>query len=379
MQSRSKNRPAFLEIQTIDKHIDQAILWITFGTLLIIPILFSYFDITAIFSEPRIVALHLASALIAILWIWQIAIRMINPILPKIDPLKSDLLKWAGRNPARWALIGAAIWFFAQIASTLLSPLPIISFFGYDEASSGYNLYDSLSLGILFLSIALRFRSIQTLTLLTYALVITGTITASYGIAQHFNWDPIGGNIGLNRVQSSFGNTLNYYYSTPFTKTIKAKKAYNGFVKSWDIKLIPTYGYREARDVYGSGRSLYYDKTGAIDLQNNLNVTNNLSFKEEVINFLGEPNFIDPIEKKYYYYSEKKYVKNFFKQKISNRIMVVFIFNENETIKSVSQYDLNDEQDVKNIKESTPNELIKRGLIQKIFGGIGNTMPSTTE
>ena len=101
--------------------------------------------------------------------------------------------------------------------------------------------------------------------------------------------------------------------------------------------------------------------------------------KEEVIDKLGNPNFIDPIEKKYYYYSEKKYVKNFFKQKISNRIMIVFIFNENETIKLVSQYDLNDEQDVKNIKESTPNELIKRGLIQKIFGGIGNAMPSTAQ
>ena len=104
-----------------------------------------------------------------------------------------------------------------------------------------------------------------------------------------------------------------------------------------------------------------------------------LKNKEEVIDKLGNPNFIDPIEKKYYYYSEKKYVKNFFKQKISNRIMVVFIFNENETIKLVSQYDLNDEQDVKNIKDSTPNELIKRGLIEKIFGGVGQTVPSTTQ
>jgi len=104
-----------------------------------------------------------------------------------------------------------------------------------------------------------------------------------------------------------------------------------------------------------------------------------LKNKEEVINKLGNPNFIDPIEKKYYYYSEKKYVKNFFKQKTSNRIMVVFIFNENETIKLVSQYTLNDEIDVKNIKDSTPNELIKRGLIQKIFGGVGNTVPSTTQ
>ena len=104
-----------------------------------------------------------------------------------------------------------------------------------------------------------------------------------------------------------------------------------------------------------------------------------LKNKEEVVDKLGNPNFIDPIEKKYYYFSEKKYVKNFFKQKISNRIMVVFIFNENETIKSVSQYDLNDEQDVKNIKDSTPNELIGKGLLRKIFGGVGNTVPSTTQ
>ena len=104
-----------------------------------------------------------------------------------------------------------------------------------------------------------------------------------------------------------------------------------------------------------------------------------LKNKEEVVDKFGNPNFIDPIEKKYYYFSEKKYVKNFFKQKISNRIVVVFIFNENETIKSVSQYDLNDEQDVKNIKDSTPNELIKRGLLQKIFGGVGNATPSNMQ
>ena len=104
-----------------------------------------------------------------------------------------------------------------------------------------------------------------------------------------------------------------------------------------------------------------------------------LKNKEEVVDKLGNPNFIDPIEKKHYYFSEKKYSKNFFKQKISNRLMVVFIFNDNETIKLVSQYDLNDEQDVKNIKDSTPNKLIKRGLIQKIFGGVGKTMPSTTQ
>lgn len=104
-----------------------------------------------------------------------------------------------------------------------------------------------------------------------------------------------------------------------------------------------------------------------------------LKNKEEVINKLGSPNFIDPIEKKYYYFSEKRSIKNFFEQKISNRIVVVFSFNENETIKLISKYDLNDEQDIKNIEEKTPNELIKRGLLEKIFGGIGNAAPSTLQ
>ena len=104
-----------------------------------------------------------------------------------------------------------------------------------------------------------------------------------------------------------------------------------------------------------------------------------LKNKEEVINKLGSPNFIDPIEKKYYYFSEKKNIKNFFEQKISNRMVVVFSFHENETIKLISQYDLNDEKDIKNINEKTPNELIKRGLFQKIFGGIGNAVPSTSQ
>ena len=104
-----------------------------------------------------------------------------------------------------------------------------------------------------------------------------------------------------------------------------------------------------------------------------------LKNKGEVVDKLGNPNFIDPIEKKYYYFSEKKHMKNFFKQKIINRIMVVFIFNENETIKLISQYDLNDEQDIKNIKETTPNELIKRGLLRKIFGGVGYSVPSTSQ
>ena len=104
-----------------------------------------------------------------------------------------------------------------------------------------------------------------------------------------------------------------------------------------------------------------------------------LKNKEEILHNLGQPNFIDPIEKKYYYFSERKQIKNFFDQKITDRSMVVFIFNEDETVKLVSVYDLNDKKDIKFVEETTPNELIKRGWIEKIFGGVTNAVPNTTQ
>ena len=204
-----KNRTIQSDVTTHDR-IDQAIMWITLGALFIIPLVFSYFKIVAVFTELKLVTLHLAAGLIAILWLWQIVLRRLDSRGRQNNQVSWDLLRWAGRNPARWALIGAAVWVFAQIASTLLSPLPIISFFGGDEARSGYNLYDSLSLFVLFLSVALRFRSRRNLELLAYTLIVSGTVAAAYGIAQHFGWDPIGGNAGRTRVIASFGNTLNF-------------------------------------------------------------------------------------------------------------------------------------------------------------------------
>jgi len=185
------------------------IIWVTLGALFLIPLLFSYFDITAVFNELKIFVLHLTAGLITIFWLCKILLIRLNANQPEDNHTQWDLMKWAGRNPARWALFGASIWIFAQVGATILSPLPVISFFGGDESRSGYNLYDSLSLIVIFLAITFHFRSIQNLRLLVYTLVITGTITAAYGVAQHFGWDPIGGNLAL-RVQASFGNTLNF-------------------------------------------------------------------------------------------------------------------------------------------------------------------------
>ena len=93
--------------------------------------------------------------------------------------------------------------------------------------------------------------------------------------------------------------------------------------------------------------------------------------KTQVTSKLGQPNFIDPIENKYYYYFEKRINKNIFDSRIEKRTMIVFNFEENENVQSFNQYNLNQEQQINIIKDKTKNNLIGRGLIEKIFGGIG--------
>ena len=93
--------------------------------------------------------------------------------------------------------------------------------------------------------------------------------------------------------------------------------------------------------------------------------------KNQVTSKLGQPNFIDPIENKYYYYFEKRINKNIFNSRIEKRTMIVFNFEENENVQSFNQYNLNQEQQINIIKDKTKNNLIDRGLIEKIFGGLG--------
>ena len=93
--------------------------------------------------------------------------------------------------------------------------------------------------------------------------------------------------------------------------------------------------------------------------------------KTQVTSKLGQPNFIDPIENKYYYYFETRINKSIFDSRIEKRTMIVFNFEENENVQSFNQYNLNQEQQINIIKDKTKNNLIDRGLIEKIFGGIG--------
>jgi|TARA_B110000438_G_scaffold103911_1_gene102689 outer membrane protein assembly factor BamE (lipoprotein component of BamABCDE complex) len=103
-----------------------------------------------------------------------------------------------------------------------------------------------------------------------------------------------------------------------------------------------------------------------------------LSNKKAVVSNLGKANYIDIIENKYFYYSEKKIIKNNFNKKTIQRNVIVYKFDESENVIFSKLYDLNKEQEIKIIKEQTKNNLIKRGFLEKVFGGVGKqTLPNT--
>ena len=100
---------------------------------------------------------------------------------------------------------------------------------------------------------------------------------------------------------------------------------------------------------------------------NNLNISN----KNYLVKNFGQPSFIDPIENKYFYYSEKTKENNFFSKKKEYSYIFVFEFDQNDNVVEKKVLNLNELQKTKINNIRTTNQIIERGLIEKIFGGVG--------
>ena len=102
------------------------------------------------------------------------------------------------------------------------------------------------------------------------------------------------------------------------------------------------------------------------------NFTNiNFSNQKNLINNFGYPSYIDPINNKYFYYSEIEEKESAFKKKIKYSLVFVFEFDDNNNIKNSRVYDLNNKDNFNVVNEITENDIVKRGLLEKIFGGVG--------
>ena len=100
---------------------------------------------------------------------------------------------------------------------------------------------------------------------------------------------------------------------------------------------------------------------------NNLNISN----KNNLVENLGQPSFIDPIQNKYFYYFEKTKENNFFSKKDEYSYIFVFEFDQNDDVVGKKVLNLNEVKKIKMNKMKTSNQIVRRGFIEKIFGGIG--------
>ena len=105
-------------------------------------------------------------------------------------------------------------------------------------------------------------------------------------------------------------------------------------------------------------------------IDKNINIDSFLNKKQLIVK-LGNPSFIDHLENKYFYFTEKNITKNFFDKKILEKKLYTFKFDENDNIISKIIINLENIDEFKYLKETTKNNLIERGFIEKIFGGVG--------
>ena len=105
----------------------------------------------------------------------------------------------------------------------------------------------------------------------------------------------------------------------------------------------------------------------------------NFQDKEKLISKLGYPSYIDPIENKFFYFSEKSEKKSILKKEIKYSYVFVFKLDKYDQIIESKVFNIKEIEDIKFSEDKTSNEIVKRGLLEKIFGGVGaqQELPTT--
>ena len=105
----------------------------------------------------------------------------------------------------------------------------------------------------------------------------------------------------------------------------------------------------------------------------------NFENKNKLISKLGYPSYIDPIENKFFYFTELSEKKSIFKKEIKYSYVFVFKIDEYDQIVESKVYNTKNIKNIKFSDDKTSNEIIKRGLLEKIFGGVGTNqkLPTT--
>ena len=124
-----------------------------------------------------------------------------------------------------------------------------------------------------------------------------------------------------------------------------------------------------------SNKTTYSGKIINQDTLQDINFEN----KNKLISKLGYPSYIDPIENKFFYYTELSEKKSILKKEIKYSYVFVFELDKYDQIVESKVYNTKDIKNIKYSNDKTSNEIVKRGLLEKIFGGVGTQqeLPTT--
>ncbi len=116
-----------------------------------------------------------------------------------------------------------------------------------------------------------------------------------------------------------------------------------------------------------SNKTTYSGKILNQDELQNINFVN----KQKLISKLGYPSYVDPIDNKFFYFSEVSKKKSILKKEIQYSYIFVFKIDKYDQIVESKVYNTKEIKNIKFSDDKTSNEIVKRGLLEKIFGGVG--------
>tara|TARA_Y100000996_G_scaffold70310_1_gene47480 strand:- start:75 stop:506 length:432 start_codon:yes stop_codon:yes gene_type:complete len=103
-----------------------------------------------------------------------------------------------------------------------------------------------------------------------------------------------------------------------------------------------------------------------------------VSNKKELLELFGPPSYEDNIINKFFYFTEMSKNKNFYIKNVEYSYLFVFEFDKNDQIINKEAINLLNAKNHKYNKIETQNNIIKRGMLEKIFGGVGpNQLPNS--
>ncbi len=173
-------------------------------TIVYIPIGYSFFS----FSEPKTYFLHIFVILcIVILLIHKFILGNVN--LFDNDYFNGSLLEIV-RNPIKLFGLISILLVFGIICSTILSPIPYLSFFGASYSRTGYSGYDLLTVIMIMVIVPHLFNNLKSIRSLYLLLITLSLFTCVYGMAETLGFSPIEFKESTDRVHSTFGNTINF-------------------------------------------------------------------------------------------------------------------------------------------------------------------------